>query len=87
MTTHTVTVSERGQITLPAPVRRLLGIGPRGRVMFEVSDDGEVTLVPAHFTLESAFASVPPLTGMDLEEISRVAKEEKATRSAEELSS
>lgn len=87
MTTHTATVSERGQVTLPASVRRALGVGVRGRVVFEVDDNDEVRVLPAHFTLESAFASVPPLEEQDLMAQSRQAKDEKAQRTLEDLSS
>ena len=51
------TVTERGQLTLPAEVRRTLGIRPRQKVAF-VIDDGEVRLIPVEFTLESAYGSV-----------------------------
>ncbi len=53
-------VSPKGQVTIPAEVRKRLRIGPRDRVTFEVEDD-VVRLVPSTFTLETACASVPPL--------------------------
>jgi antitoxin PrlF len=53
------TVTERGQLTLPAEVRRLLGVGPNQKVAFLI-EEGEIRLVPARFTLESAFGSIAP---------------------------
>ncbi len=47
------TVTQRGQVTLPAEVRRLLGIKPREKVAFRI-DGNEVRLAPASFTLETA---------------------------------
>lgn len=40
------TVTAKGQVTIPKPVRDLLGIGPGSRVDFRRSDDGSVVLVP-----------------------------------------
>ena len=37
-------VTIKGQVTIPKPVRDLLGIGPGSRVTFEVAGDGRVTL-------------------------------------------
>lgn len=52
-------VTERGQLTLPSAVRRVLGLKPRQKVAFLIEQD-QVRLVPARFTLESAFGSVTP---------------------------
>ena len=79
------TITQRGQVTVPAEVRRMLGLQPRDKVAFAI-DDGEVRLVPARFTLESAHRSVPPLAHpVSDEEIVRIAKEERALRSAKLL--
>ena len=76
------TVTERGQVTIPAEVRRRLGIKPRDKVTFAIDETG-VRLMPTKFTLETAFGSVRPLSWPeDLEEISRIAKLEKAEKSA-----
>lgn len=53
------TISERRQVTIPAEVRRILGLKPRQKVAFAI-DNGQVRLVPASFTLEAAFGSVKP---------------------------
>ena len=79
------TMTQRGQVTVPAEVRRMLGLQPRDKVAFAI-DEGEVKLVPARFTLESAYRSVPPLAHtVSDEEMVRIAKEERAQRTAKML--
>lgn len=56
------TVTSQGQVTIPAEVRRRLGLGEHRRVTFLIEEDG-VRLVPARFTLETAFGSVEPRDG------------------------
>ncbi|RIK45219.1 MAG: AbrB/MazE/SpoVT family DNA-binding domain-containing protein [Chloroflexi bacterium] len=74
------TMTRRGQITIPDEVRRLLRLKPHDKVAFTI-ENGEVRLVPVAFTLETAFGSVPPLrTGDDIEEQIRNAKDERAGR-------
>ena len=76
----TATITQRGQVTIPAEVQRMLGLKARGKVTFAIDGD-QVRLIPAAFTLETAFGSVPPLpAGADLEMQIREAKEEKIAR-------
>ncbi|HVA92473.1 MAG TPA: type II toxin-antitoxin system PrlF family antitoxin [Chloroflexota bacterium] len=73
----TTTITQRGQVTIPAEVRRRLGVGPRDKVAFAIDDDG-VHLFPAPFTLESAFGSVTPKhTPEDFKTIERAARAER----------
>jgi AbrB family looped-hinge helix DNA binding protein len=75
MKTVIASVTQRGQVTIPAEVRRRLGLGATSKVAFEI-DDHEVRMVPAPFTLESAFGSVQPShRPQDFETICREAKE------------
>ncbi len=79
------TITQRGQVTVPAEVRRMLGLQPRDKVAFAI-DGGEVKLVPARFTLESAYRSVPPLAHpISDKEMLRIAKEERALRAGKLL--
>ncbi len=79
------TMTQRGQVTLPAEVRRLLGVKPRDKVTFTI-DGGEVRLEAPPFSLESAFGSVQPSTRPeDLDGITRAAKDAKAEQTAREL--
>jgi antitoxin PrlF len=74
----TATVTQRGQVTIPAEVMRILGAKPREKVTFQVKGK-QVRLLPAAFTLESAYGSVTPRSHPeDFNAIIRSAKEEKA---------
>ena len=53
------TITSRGQITIPAEVRKLLGTKNGDKIAFEI-EDGQVRLRAARFTLKSAFGSVTP---------------------------
>ncbi len=79
------TMTQRGQVTVPAEVRRLLGLRPRDKVAFGI-EDGKVQLTPARFTLESAFGSVRPATKTaEFKTISRAARDEKAKEEIRKL--
>ena len=74
-------VTTGGQITLPAEVRRVLGVRPRDKIAFAI-EDHEVRLVPVRFTLETAAGSVKPATTTDeLERRIDEANEEMASQS------
>ncbi|MCY3957492.1 MAG: type II toxin-antitoxin system PrlF family antitoxin [Chloroflexi bacterium] len=86
MKEYTATTTQRNQVTIPAAVRRLLGIKPRDKVAFTIDDAGTVRLAAAQFTLESAYGSVRPTAQPeDFEQLSRDAKDEKAMATAREL--
>lgn len=57
-------ITSKGQLTIPAAVRRHLGVEPGGKVAF-VIEDGSVRLQPTRFTLETVFGSVEPLDRED----------------------
>ncbi len=74
------TITSGGQITLPAEVRRLLGVKLRDKVAFAI-DDGRVAVVPVKYTIRSAAGSVvPPSTTKEIEQRIREAKEEMAEK-------
>lgn len=56
---HIRAVTRKGQVTIPAEVRHLLGIKPLDRVVFRVVK-GKVELGPPTMTLEETFGSVRP---------------------------
>ena len=71
-------ITQRGQVTMPVEVRRLLGLKPRDRVAFEIGEN-EVTLVPVRLTLESAYGSVSsPGEPQDFKKLSRRVKDARA---------
>ena len=74
----TATLTQRSQVTVPAAVRRVLGVKPREKVTFTIAD-GEVRLKPVSYSLESVYGSVKP-SGKpeDFDELSRVARDAKA---------
>lgn len=78
-------LTQRSQVTVPAEVLRLLGLKPRDRVVFAI-EGGKVSLVPARFTLESAYGSVKPSQRPeDFEALIREAKEARAEKTLREL--
>jgi antitoxin PrlF len=82
---YVTTVTQRGQVTIPAEVRRLLGAKPRSKVTFRVEGE-EVSLVAAEHTLESAYGSVKPLNRPeDFKQLSREARDEQAVRTLRKL--
>jgi AbrB family looped-hinge helix DNA binding protein len=62
MKTIEATITSQGQVTIPAEVRRRLGLAKRGRVQF-VLDDDQVRLRAPRLTLEEVFGSVPAIPG------------------------
>jgi AbrB family looped-hinge helix DNA binding protein len=78
-------VTQRGQITIPAEVRKVLGVKPGSKLAFEIADD-QVRLVPLKYTLETAFRSVSPLPKpISDKEMSRIAIEERAQEIARKM--
>jgi AbrB family looped-hinge helix DNA binding protein len=80
------TMTQRGQITVPAEIRNLLGLKPRDKVAFAV-EDGEVRLLPVSSTVASAYGSVEPVgdDGDDFDEQILRAKEERAAATVRDL--
>lgn len=79
------TITQRSQVTVPAEVRRVLGVKPRDKVAFTI-EDGGVRLESAPFSLESAYGSVKPVgKPEDFVKISREVKDAKAEKTAREL--
>lgn len=82
----TTTITRRGQVTIPAEVRRLLKVKPMDKVSFTIIDGNEVRLAPAAFTLESAYGSVTPSRKPeDFKKIAQAAKEAKAEETVRKL--
>ncbi len=60
MTEIVSSITSKGQVTIPAEVRRRLGLGTPDKIAFVLDEDG-VRLRPATTTLSSLFGSVPAL--------------------------
>lgn len=85
MQRYYTTLTERGQVTLPAEIRRLLGVKAKDKVTFEV-EDGMIRIVPSRYTVESVRGSVPALPERKaLGEIFEIAQDERAREIADEI--
>lgn len=74
------TLTSNGQVTIPAEVRKRLGLKRGDKLTFEIEDD-QVHIKPVTFTLESAYGSVEPLhRPEDVDELIYEAKAERAAR-------
>lgn len=78
------TITSKGQVTIPAAVRRHLGVGTNDSIAFVLEDSGEVRLCVPHYptiqSLRGIAGSLPhPLSWQDVEEI---AQEERAEQQA-----
>jgi AbrB family looped-hinge helix DNA binding protein len=61
MREHETTVTQKGQVTIPAEVRQALGIKPRDKVIFEMEEEEKVVkLRPAASRVERWFGAVTP---------------------------
>lgn len=60
MPRYVSSVTQKGQVTIPGPLRRALKIQPKDQVAFELVD-GEVRLRPIRSALLAGFGSVEPL--------------------------
>ena len=81
---HFSSVSPKGQITLPAEIRRELGIEPRDQVAITLVN-GTVQVIPAAQRLRRHFGSVPPLSPRrDWKEVEAIAAADHADHAARE---
>lgn len=66
------TISANGQITLPADVRRRLGLGPGDKVVFIENEEGDTVVVrpsvAALLEAQRVFADAAEELGVDTEE-------------------
>ena len=64
MPAYTTSMTQRSQITVPAQIRRALGLKPRDKVTFDLTD-GVVTIRPASPSLLALAGTVPAFPGYD----------------------
>lgn len=78
-------VTTKGQVTIPAEIRRMLEIEPGDRVAFRVTDDG-VELYATPMSLEDTFGAVTPQQQPeDFANLRDTAIEEHAQKVVEEM--
>ena len=76
-------VTSKGQVTIPAVVRQLLGLKKNDKVAFKVEGNA-VTVEPVQATLAAAYGAVEPITRPeDFERIAQIAHEEQALRTVQ----
>jgi AbrB family looped-hinge helix DNA binding protein len=71
---QTSTLTSKGQVTIPADVRRRLGLRPGDRVAFVVDGD-EVRLVRKESRVEAAFGLCKPERSVSLEQMDQIVRE------------
>ncbi len=77
-------MSPKGQITLPADIRRRLGLKPRDMVTIRLDAEG-VRVRPAPNAFLAARGALPPLSPpRDLKEMTEIAADEAAEAAARE---
>lgn len=60
----TSSVTQKGQATIPAPIRQRLGIKPNTKIVFELKNGDEATLkpVPDFFSMKGLVKSKKPFS-------------------------
>lgn len=81
------TITSKGQVTIPAEVRRHLGVGEHGKIVFVIDDDGEVRLSVLEFPTIDSLRGVPgslarPLSWREMKEIAHEDHVEEIARSS-----
>lgn len=80
MSTYLGVVTRKGQITLPADIRRALKLQEGDTVAFRI-EGGEVRVRPAQATLADGYQSIPALAEPKTDaEIKTIVRDERAAR-------
>jgi len=65
---ETATLTSKGQLTLPKPIRQALGVDVGGKVAFDLSEDGQIRVSRAEAAHEDpAIAAFLSLLARDME--------------------
>ena len=65
---HVSSVTTKGQVTIPAAIRRRFSLHQGGKVLFSVDGD-TIVLRPVYESVEDAFGLVKPDKSVSLEEM------------------
>lgn len=71
---QTSTLTSKGQVTIPAEVRRRLGLHPGDHVGFIV-EDGAIRLVRRESRIEAAFGIFEADTSISIEDMERIIRQ------------
>ena len=78
-------ITRKGQVTIPADIRRALHLKEGDTIAWRQEGE-EIRIAPARFTLESAYGSVEPHTHPeDFDALTQAAKVAKAKATVDEL--
>ena len=77
----TATITSKGQITIPKPVRTHLDLKTGDRLVFRIRDDGVVEISPLTGDLFSLCESLKPkVTGVTISEMGQTARRKRSGR-------
>jgi AbrB family looped-hinge helix DNA binding protein len=79
------TITSKGQVTIPAAVRRRLGVGTHDKIVFVIDDNGDVRLRVPHYPTIESLRGIAGSLPRDLtwQEMNEIAQDERAERLAE----
>ena len=67
---NTVTLTSKGQLTIPRPLRDALGLAPGARLQASIDRQGRLVLVPSKYEPEELFRHRPSvMRSLSLEEM------------------
>lgn len=69
-------ISQKGQVTIPVEIRRLLNLNKYRKVIFEIFSKKKVLVKPPTMTLDQVFGAVKPIK-KDFDQIRKTAREER----------
>ena len=75
MREDTSTVTTKGQVTIPAKLRKALGLSPGRRVMFHL-ENGRITVEPVRDDITAAFGMLKSQRGVSVDEMNEAIAEE-----------
>ena len=81
MSMASATVTSKGQITIPKPIREALELEPGDRVAFRVDDEGRVVIEPETLDLMELFGTLKPsVQGVTVDDMRRAIRSRGAGR-------
>jgi antitoxin PrlF len=72
MTRITATITGKGQVTIPAEVRRHLGVSPSDQVEFIIDRDGDVHVERARYSIEDLCGILPAFPGQSTDIVKEI---------------
>jgi AbrB family looped-hinge helix DNA binding protein len=71
---HTSTITSKGQVTIPAEMRKILGLAPGKQVAFQL-EDGHITLEAVRDDVTAAFGMLKADRHVSIEEMDQAIAE------------